>query len=275
MYIAELQGKFSPREERMEDILTSNVFSFFKYAKREIFLYELLKLLGIKVNPIELDEAEFNFWPSYEDGTEPDLVIIVGDHYLLIEAKFNSGFGEGEDLSAYQLIREYSMGKLEAENNDKQFHLIALTGHFSKHQFLADIAGYFDKKISWINWHSIALLIYNLLERPISVENEYKFMAEDLYALLVKKGLRYYAGLDVFQTVALLHKIPSLVFFNAKTAQYRGDFLGFVESFGGISQLKYANQIFYTSHNKFNFSLLPGNKIDKIKEHIFFEEKHE
>ena len=275
MYIAELQGKFSPKEERMEDILTSNVFSFFKYANREIFLYEFLKLLDIKVNPTDLNEAEFNFWPIYEDRTEPDIVIIVGDHYLLFEAKFNSGFGDGEDFSANQLIREYNMGKLEAENIEKKFHLIAITAHFSKHQFLADNSGSFKKNIRWINWHRIALLIYNILERPISLENEYRIMAEDFYALLVKKGLRYYAGLDVFQSISLLHKVSSLVFFNAKTAQYRGDFLGFVESFSGISQLQHTNQIFFTSYKKFNFSHLPGNKIDKINEHIFFKEKHE
>jgi len=38
MYLAELHGKLSQRIERMEDILTSNVFSFFKYSTREIFL---------------------------------------------------------------------------------------------------------------------------------------------------------------------------------------------------------------------------------------------
>ncbi len=38
MYLAELHGKLSQRIERMENILTSNVFSFFKYSTREIFL---------------------------------------------------------------------------------------------------------------------------------------------------------------------------------------------------------------------------------------------
>jgi hypothetical protein len=49
MYIAEIHCKFAPHEERKEDILTSNVFSFFKYAKRNIFLYKLLKLLGLNI----------------------------------------------------------------------------------------------------------------------------------------------------------------------------------------------------------------------------------
>lgn len=38
MYMAELRGKLSEKAEKQEDILTSNVFSFFKYANRQIFL---------------------------------------------------------------------------------------------------------------------------------------------------------------------------------------------------------------------------------------------
>jgi hypothetical protein len=38
MYIAELKGKLSLTDERKEDILTSNVFSFFKYSTRKVFL---------------------------------------------------------------------------------------------------------------------------------------------------------------------------------------------------------------------------------------------
>jgi len=38
MYLAEICGKLSSKVEGIEDILTSNVFSFFKYSKRTIFL---------------------------------------------------------------------------------------------------------------------------------------------------------------------------------------------------------------------------------------------
>lgn len=48
MYLAELYGKLPSRIERMEDILTSNVFSFFKYSTREIFLKGYLNKLGFK-----------------------------------------------------------------------------------------------------------------------------------------------------------------------------------------------------------------------------------
>ena len=86
MYLAELHGKLSSRLERMEDILTSNVFSFFKYSTRDIFLKGYLNTMGFDISEQEANRAEFIFWPRYEENTEPDLVIIVGDYYLLIEA---------------------------------------------------------------------------------------------------------------------------------------------------------------------------------------------
>lgn len=61
MYLAELYGKFSPREERMEDILTSNVFSFFKYSSRNIFLKSYLDSLGVDVSAKKARDAEFLF----------------------------------------------------------------------------------------------------------------------------------------------------------------------------------------------------------------------
>lgn len=87
MYIAELKGKIPADVEKMEDILTSNVFSFFKYSRRNIYLKIFLSKLGIIVTDNELNEAEFIFWPTYDDGTEPDVVIIVSEYYLLFESK--------------------------------------------------------------------------------------------------------------------------------------------------------------------------------------------
>ncbi len=66
MYLAELHGKLSSRVERMEDILTSNVFSFFKYSSRDIFLKGYLNKLGFQVSAKEAEEAEFKFWPVFD-----------------------------------------------------------------------------------------------------------------------------------------------------------------------------------------------------------------
>jgi hypothetical protein len=49
MYQAELKGKLPEETEKMEDILTSNVFSFFKYSNRIIFL---------KNNLLEINSSE-------------------------------------------------------------------------------------------------------------------------------------------------------------------------------------------------------------------------
>ncbi len=71
MYLAEIQGKLSQRNENKEDILTSNVFSFFKYADRTIFLYHLItKSLGIDITKKDAQCAEFHFWPRYDDNTD-------------------------------------------------------------------------------------------------------------------------------------------------------------------------------------------------------------
>jgi len=37
----------------------------------DIFLRNYLNELGFKVSTKEADEAEFKFWPVFEDGTEP------------------------------------------------------------------------------------------------------------------------------------------------------------------------------------------------------------
>ena len=135
MYIAEIQGKFTPSEERKEDILTSDVFSFFKYTKREVFLYQLLKYLQLDIVKSDMVKAEFIFWPSFEDGTQPDLIILVGKYYLLIEAKFSSGFSKSTDSIKHQLIREIEGGKLEAQNLNREFQIVAVTAHYTKHHF--------------------------------------------------------------------------------------------------------------------------------------------
>lgn len=51
MIAAELRGKLSPSVERMEDVLTSNVFSFLKYTNRSICFRTYLKEeLGLEVS---------------------------------------------------------------------------------------------------------------------------------------------------------------------------------------------------------------------------------
>ena len=70
MYIAELKGKLSSRISSKEDVLTSNVFSFFKYSDRKYFLWRFLRKLGFEVTKSDVLETKFIFWPKYDDDID-------------------------------------------------------------------------------------------------------------------------------------------------------------------------------------------------------------
>ncbi len=87
-----------------------------------IFIISIfIRLFYLQVNTLLSLDALFYFWPEYEDGTMPDLVIVVGDYYLLFEAKYYSGFGRATKSSQSQLIREMIGGIAEAQYLGKQF----------------------------------------------------------------------------------------------------------------------------------------------------------
>ena len=217
MYLAELRGKLSSRVERMEDILTSNVFSFFKYSTRDIFLKNYLNELEFKVLTKEAEEAEFKFWPHYEDGTEPDLVIIVGNYYLLIEAKYFSGFGKKTETTDDQLEREIKGGQLDAFSYGKEFYLIAITAdYYYKKEKFEVIPQNFRPHFKWTNWQSVSSFLDNILSSNPNIKGPERDFSLDLYNLLDKKHLRS------FQSITYngpLLKDYNSIFFDAKTAK--------------------------------------------------------
>jgi hypothetical protein len=283
MYLAELHGKLSSKfdkenylsqsVERMEDILTSNVFSFFKYSNRDIFLKNYLNELksGSKISKKEAEKAEFRFWPHYEDGTEPDLVIIVGKYYILIEAKYYSGFGEKTETSDEQLIREIKGGQLEAKNYNKEFKLIAITSdyYYKKYKFKAILPDH-EKCFKWTNWQFVSSFIDNTLNRNISIMKSERDFALDLYYLLDKKNLRSFQG--IIYTGELLKSFNS-IFFDAKTAKLRGDFIGFIDSLFLDKKMKYPGKVlFFNSARKVFLPLSKGERLKQIKSTIFYKE---
>jgi len=167
MYLAELHGKLSSRLERMEDILTSNVFSFFKYSTRDIFLKGYLNTMGFDISEQEANRAEFIFWPRYEENTEPDLVIIVGDYYLLIEAKYFSDFGGETKKTKSQLVREIKGGQLDANNYGKKFMIIAITAdHFFKKDKFKIILQKYSSDFKWTHCCPV-----NFFEKQVNYMN--------------------------------------------------------------------------------------------------------
>jgi len=231
MYLAELHGKLPSRIEGMEDILTSNVFSFFKYSTREIFLKGYLNKLGFNTSNQEANEAEFIFWPRFEENTEPDLVLIVGNYYLLIEAKYFSGFAYETKKNKAQLLREIEGGKLEAKNYSKDFRLIAITAdHYYKESKFKIIPSDFIPHFKWINWQSVSSFLCNILESNVDIKKQERAFALDLYNLLDKKNLRDFQGLNSLYNINAFLRSYTSVFLEAGTAKFRGNFIGFMQS---------------------------------------------
>ena len=273
MYQAELQGKLSSRIERMEDILTSNVFSFFKYSTREIFLKGYLNRLGFDVSNQEANEAEFMFWPRFEENTEPDLVIIAGSYYLLIEAKYFSGFDKETEKTKGQLLREIEGGALEARNYSKDFKLIAITADscYKENKFEA-IPPEFRPHFTWTNWQTISSFLSSTLEGTRDISNQERAFAFDLYTLLDKKNLRGFQGLDILYDIGPYLGTYASVFFEARTARFRGAFIGFMEGLSFEKKIVPLKKTIFLSSPKKMFTRLsqPG-KLRPIGSSIFYK----
>jgi hypothetical protein len=265
MYVAELRGKLSKTISCKEDVLTSNVFSFFKYSKRSYFLWKFLRYLKLEVTKSEANEAKFIFWPKYDDKTEPDLVLIVGKYYILIESKYYSDFGEN------QLKKEADGGLLEAKNLNKDFLMLSITADYSepKGKFYA-IRKVVEFK--WINWHFITTFLENCLKDKALPD---RVMAEDLYNLLIKKNLRIFDGFfKLFTREGIIER--KFAFFDYITAKYRGEFVGFLNLFDHWRKRIRKHKIVFFERNR-QFFVFPvvGFSRKFNKDHIFWEEKSE
>lgn len=244
MILAELNGKIPSKLNGKEDILTSNVFSFLKYSNRQ-YLKDYLYGLGIKVSLKESENAEFIFWPKYEDGTEPDLVILCGDYYLLFEAKLYSDFSSGTDDVGSQIEREIVMGKRAANHVDKEFVYVAITAEYYK-----DKKKYLEYenrefRFLWTNWQFFSRFI----EEKIYSENleQNKEFAIDLFSLLVKNRLRSFEGIRniIFENSI---EFEDAIFYNLNTSKFKGIFTGFVENLQSFEVIPQYGKIFKKSY---------------------------
>lgn len=232
MYRAELHGKLSPKVENSEDILTSNVFSFFMYSNREVFLKRYLEQLDFLVTSNEAEGTEFIFWPSYDDYTEPDVVLLVGDMYLLFEAKYLSDFGKETDRLGSQLTREIEGGLLDAKNFGKtKFKLITITADYcyQGRKFEHLDKELLEKYVIWTNWQKVASSVRRALDSPVSPSFPERLFASDLLDLLEKRKLRSYEGSRLFGLTGL-RELSANMFLDPTTARFRGEFVGFSES---------------------------------------------
>jgi hypothetical protein len=138
MIIAQLQRKLPEQFEEMEDVLTSSVFSLFKYLNAEAASLLLSSVLGTDMSSVSMRLA---FWPRYptpsgfgggaaqksdfdqRGQTEPDVVIETDDVLIFVEGKFRSYLDDQFD----QLGREFVIGHRLAQDLGKRFLLLAVT----------------------------------------------------------------------------------------------------------------------------------------------------
>ncbi len=275
MYLAEIRGKVSSLIEKKEDVLTSNVLSFFKYADRAVFLKGYLHELGVDISKHEAKQAIFEFWPQYQDGTEPDVVIQTSNYYLLLEAKYFSDFGKETPKTKAQLTREVENGKREANNQGKLFKLIAITADsYERSERLDSLPKGLIPFCKWTNWQTVAKYLKQVLENQQGIRLEDAIFARDLYELLDKKNLRSFIGLQESLIIRGVLEHCDQVFFEARTAKHRGDFIGFQESLSTIAVIIQIPQCIFFDRRKrlfqpYDYPILPR----QISEEIFIWRK--
>ncbi|TAL75081.1 MAG: hypothetical protein EPN88_03385 [Bacteroidetes bacterium] len=271
MFKAQIHSKLPTQIAELEDVLTSDVFSFFYYSNRQLFLYDFLIRIGLAVSKHDSSLAEFQFWPRFEEQTEPDLIIIVGNYYLLIEAKYNSDFSKGSDKTKPQLIRETEAGIVEAKNLGKQFVLLAITKDpYKKKEKFITVQN--DKKltVNWFSWQKVSEMLIELLQFEESIDNRDRLLAEDLLTSLDKRNLRKYQSLQKVLKNKKSIKPINQIFLKAETIEFRGDFIGFSNAIIVTQRIKIGKTLFFATSKSNYFSNCLKQKQIKVPNKILF-----
>ncbi|CAK0757378.1 hypothetical protein CCP4SC76_2940003 [Gammaproteobacteria bacterium] len=119
-------GGSYPDLARKEDILTSNVFGILKNLDVGV-LNSLFRVAELDAQLME-DSFRIAFWPRFEDGTEPDILIQGSDFLVVIEVKYLSDFDRGSEERAPQILREFNGAQAKARADQIQnVFLLAVT----------------------------------------------------------------------------------------------------------------------------------------------------
>ncbi len=224
---AVIRGKISSSgtnlSERLEDLLTSEVFSRLRYLKPgEAIIPILNKIQNSKTGkPLEelsvdpTQKVSYQFWP-YINNIEPDLFLIVPlvngkQMAVLVECKHKSGKSpravkDGKKADKLelakndQLVREY----LIVEDLKKQYHkaiLLYITGHSEiPDDELKDSASLvgsissqtkkmFYESTFWIGWADIWRILHDQFH-DIDESSPPGMIIEDIVKLLAHHGYR-------------------------------------------------------------------------------------
>lgn len=191
MTIAELHGKLAPHRpngchDRMEDLLTSDVFGTMKYAgwkhgfmdwlRSAIHPFEVMNASSVLPNNNDIRRLHYAFWPTLLNGREPDLLIGIEcmDGNLvqvMMEAKYLSGSSDVQ-LTDTEITSYYSGNQIADQvNNFPQYfpelsHIdvatcihLYVTAHYSCPTDVYESSKPYirrnDIPLFWVNWQSL------------------------------------------------------------------------------------------------------------------------
>lgn len=223
MIIAELHGKLScekPANERMEDVLTSNVFGAMKFVGWQYGFFQWLqsaqsfnrRSFAREVLPATamIECVHYRFWPTFENGREPDLIIGFETSTLIVqlilESKYLSGSSniqiDRDDekfqmLSGNQIADQINfIGHFFPNPQNKVIENVymLITSHWSPPSLTYEQAKPHilrkDVPIYWTNWQSLPCFLQNM---EIGDHGRQE-MINDLLKLFARKKLIPFDG---------------------------------------------------------------------------------
>ena len=150
--------------------------------------------------------------------------------------------------------------------------MIAITAdYYYKKEKFQIIPPDFIPHFKWTNWQAVSFFIQSVLEDTPRIRERERGFALDLYHLLDKKNLRGFHGFGIIYDWARNIKVYPSVFFEPRTAKFRGDFIGFTEALPMVGKVKpVAGQIFMYRKKEIYASLRSMAKLEYSRSEIFY-----
>ena len=272
MTIAEIRGKISHTgqnlSERMEDLLTSDIFGCMRYLPTQNALIPFLQTAhslhgNILTIPGEVTTVHWSFWPWLKSQgcipCEPDVIIGLETeenhvHLILIEAKYYSGLSSEEDEREEpnnQLARE--LDNLDAVSvtalgwdhqldiASRKLLFITQDMGIPRGLLAKSLAEYTCKRskkgdIYWTSWRFLPSILERSLEKGITQEDN--AVLEDMLNLLDRKGLVTFQGIE-----AITHSFDLPSFYHFVEKGYK---------WPRIPETGYLNYVYKRCHNERN-----------------------
>jgi len=230
MTIAEIHGKISDTginlSERMEDLLTSDIFGCMRYLPPEKallpFLHTAYSLHGnVFTIPDGMVRIHYSFWPWLKlpgrIPCEPDVVLGLETngravHVVLVEAKYYSGLSSEEDerlepndqlareLDNLDIVSPLDLGwKPELDIVSRTLLFVTQDMGMPYGLLAQSLAEYKRKRnrdgdIFWASWRFLPAILEQNLEKGNSPENI--AVLENMLGLLLRKELIMFHGVE-------------------------------------------------------------------------------